>query len=360
MYVCPQRSALSSVLSEGSEAVSSVTSGVSSVTSGGSESAHKFACRRDVAGVQLTEDEIGLPLSWRTLALRKDKLDQKLETAFGPFASLEAARCAVQRAENHAFGIYLSSMHPGPFRVGLAHGARRTLQCNTKKCPYRVVFELTKDEDEYYWYMHSSNTTHIAHPMSSREVDKLAIPLNRSVPEEYRTFAQSLVSCGVPGTLMYNVLNNMAQQQKVDVTWTKADVTALCRRGASAMRWDASGVMHMLQDRERSTGFTFRFAEDEEARLDLLFIEMPGASELIYAAGSRLCVMYDTTHGTNYHDCKLGLFTTVDRNLATSILAITLISGDECGEKFSWLFRQFIEVFKVRPNVMLTDSCTKI
>jgi hypothetical protein len=49
-----------------------------------------------------------------------------LNSAFGPFDSLKAAKTALQFAENFRFGIYFSSSHPGtfkPFLLIAIHGA---------------------------------------------------------------------------------------------------------------------------------------------------------------------------------------------------------------------------------------------
>jgi hypothetical protein len=158
---------------------------------------------------------------------------------------------------------------------------------------------------------------------------------------------------------MHHVFNKKAEKDNLEVTWTVSDVSTLCRRGGNTVMWDGSGLLQLLKDREKSTNLRYAFTDDV-GYLDLVFTEMPGATEVIRAAGSKLSVMYDTTHGTNHFDCKLGLITTVGRDLSTTMLAVSIMSGDETAAKFEWIFQQFTAFFGVHPNVILTDSCSKI
>jgi hypothetical protein len=51
------------------------------------------------------------------------------------------------------------------------------------------------------------------------------------------------------------------------------------------------------------------YDEDEENRLSLVIAEIEGGRNLFLSAGTKTCILYDTTFGTNKFGCKLGLFT---------------------------------------------------
>lgn len=44
----------------------------------------------------------------------------------------------------------------------------------------------------------------------------------------------------------------------------------------------------------------------------------------------------------------------------TTIIAVSIIAGNEDGAKFTWIFEKFKLIFKAPPSVIITDSCSKI
>jgi MULE transposase domain len=60
-------------------------------------------------------------------------------------------------------------------------------------------------------------------------------------------------------------------------------------------------------------------------------------------------------HGTNRYRLKLGLFTKVDSNGATRILAACLVTC-ETAESFSWAFDCFMDAFRIPPRILFTDG----
>jgi hypothetical protein len=188
--------------------------------------------------------------------------------------------------------------------------------------------------------------------------EKLAIPLNRGIPADYIQFIEPVVTVCPRAPLIFNVLNEIAKKKHAEVSWTREDIVEFCRvRTNSSNVSDAGTLIRQLKAR---SGLQYNHRLDSEGCLELVIAELEGARELVRKAGTSLCVMYDTTFGTNIHDCKLGLFTTVNESYGTSILAISLLSGDECKDKFSWIFTEFVKMFEVRPSVIITDSCAKI
>jgi hypothetical protein len=152
---------------------------------------------------------------------------------------------------------------------------------------------------------------------------------------------------------------------------------------------DATGFLERLSDRSRDGGLFSKFSTDSEGLLENLFFVLAGASSL-YSIGASYqgnIVPFDTKvrlhyiihvrlmlqfhlhwdltvfiakticfiqHGTNRYRLKLGLFTTVDSNGATRILAACLVTC-ETAESVAWAFDCFMD-FRILPLIILTDS----
>jgi hypothetical protein len=108
---------------------------------------------------------------------------------------------------------------------------------------------------------------------------------------------------------------------------------------------DANNTIIMLKARSEKSNLLYDFRLDAGGRLDLLFAEMLHAKSVLAAAGNTVCVQFDTTFGTNSHDCKLGLFTIVNKHLTTSVIAASVLAGDEDTDKFQWILQQFKSCF---------------
>lgn len=108
---------------------------------------------------------------------------------------------------------------------------------------------------------------------------------------------------------IHSVLTSLADSRGLPVTWLLSDVRDRFVRDPSSKIWDAKNVIEFLVRRQISEGLSFDYNTDEDGRLSLLFTELSGGRAVFESAGGATCVLYDTTHGTNYYGCKLGLFT---------------------------------------------------
>ncbi len=94
-------------------------------------------------------------------------------------------------------------------------------------------------------------------------------------------------------------------------------------------------------------------------RLEVLVAEIRGGRQT-FAQMKGGVVMFDTTHGTNVYGAKLGLFSMVCPDGRTTIIAMSIIAGEESGETLSFAFASFKKIFNDSPNIFLTDGCVKI
>ncbi len=108
---------------------------------------------------------------------------------------------------------------------------------------------------------------------------------------------------------IHNVFKSLAEDRRLPVTWLLSDIQDKFTRDASSKIWDARNVLEYLVKRHMNEGLAYSYDTDEDGRLSLLFAEVDGGRDIFYNAGENTCVLYDTTHGTNYYGCKLGLFT---------------------------------------------------
>ena len=65
--------------------------------------------------------------------------------------------------------------------------------------------------------------------------------------------------------------------------------------------------------------------------------------------------MLDATHGTNKYNFKLACFTTVSPSGQTVILACTMLASEDT-DSYAWALRCFMEVFRLPPVALFTDS----
>jgi hypothetical protein len=108
---------------------------------------------------------------------------------------------------------------------------------------------------------------------------------------------------------IHNILISLAESRDLPVTWILSDLQAHFTRDPLMKIWDAKNVLEYLVSRHQTEGLVYNFSTDDDGRLSLVFTEISGGRECYINAGDKTCILYDTTHGTNYYGCKLGLFT---------------------------------------------------
>ena len=133
---------------------------------------------------------------------------------------------------------------------------------------------------------------------------------------------------------------------------------------------DARGLQTWLQDRREKDGSRFDIFCAPSGAIERVFFEVPGSLEW-RLRGFHL-VLYDTTHGTNSYNMKLGCFTGINGEGKTILLGVSLLKFED-GPSFAWAFRRFAETMELggdgedgedekswHPDVLFTDSDVKM
>ena len=116
--------------------------------------------------------------------------------------------------------------------------------------------------------------------------------------------------------------------------------------------YDATGFCETL----RAECYFHRTHVDAAGRLERAFwpVKIAGdMSSLLF--GARQAVQYDNTFNTNAYDLKLGVFTTVDANGRTRIVACCLLRF-ETKAAFEWVLASFQMCFELQARVVLSDG----
>jgi len=129
---------------------------------------------------------------------------------------------------------------------------------------------------------------------------------------------------------------------------------------------DARGLQTWLQDRRQKDGLRFDIFCEPSGAIERVFFEVSGSLEWRHR-GFHL-VLYDTTHGTNSYNMKLGCFTGINGEGKTILLGVSLLRFED-GPSFAWAFRRFAESMELggddedgedekswHPDVLFTDS----
>jgi hypothetical protein len=132
---------------------------------------------------------------------------------------------------------------------------------------------------------------------------------------------------------------------------------------------DAQGVLIWLQERQEKDGWRFDVFCEPSGAIERIFFQVGGSLEW-RLRGFHL-VLYDTTHGTNSYNMKLGCFTGINGEGKTILLGVSLLKFED-GASFAWAFRRFAESMELgedgeddedeswHPDVIFTDSDVKM
>lgn len=94
---------------------------------------------------------------------------------------------------------------------------------------------------------------------------------------------------------------------------------------------------------------------NQYGQLNCVAYTIPGALDWWAINAKNISIHYDTTFGTNRSGMKLGLVTAVDADGHTRILFVTLVAH-QSSKSFEWVFQKLMDVFKIFPKVIFTDS----
>ena len=85
-------------------------------------------------------------------------------------------------------------------------------------------------------------------------------------------------------------------------------------------------MIEFLQERERTTGCTYKATTNNVGAFTKLFVVLEGGTGEWARCGDDNVLLFDPTWGCNRYNLKLACFTAVDKSSHTVILAIAIIS----------------------------------
>ena len=152
-----------------------------------------------------------------------------------------------------------------------------------------------------------------------------------------------------------------ALANSLDSNFTVKDARNKIGETAKEKALDATNAVKELLRLRDEEGVHVHFETDEDARLNTVLFEMPGAAAK-FARGASISgsqrvhvILYDTTFNTNRKGLKLGFISSVDEHRRTYILATTMVMNED-HESFEWCLAEFKKAFGVESTVIFTDS----
>lgn len=146
----------------------------------------------------------------------------------------------------------------------------------------------------------------------------------------------------------------MASKTGREVSWNYDDIYNKYKVSAEDRKLDASRLCDWLQELDKHGLPTF-LDLNQYGQLSCAAFTVPGALEWWAINQEAISIHYDTTFGTNRSGMKLGLVTAVDGDGYTRILFVTLVAHQN-QDSFKWVFQKLVEVFRILPKVIFTDS----
>ena len=135
------------------------------------------------------------------------------------------------------------------------------------------------------------------------------------------------------------------------MTWNQRHVAWVARVDPSEKLLDAAGFCELLQADCPAHKCTF----DSHGRLEKCFFPLHSAELPAVMWSAKHTVIYDNTFNTSAYDLKLGVFSTVDSNGKTRIVACALMRFED-SPSFEWVMIQFRSWLGTFPAVVLTDG----
>lgn len=145
-----------------------------------------------------------------------------------------------------------------------------------------------------------------------------------------------------------------AEKSSLSICWNYMDVYNKFRTTAEQRLQDASSLCQFMLDRHEH-GFPAFFDVNSLGQLSTVFFVLEGALDWWAINQDAVSFHYDTTFGTNRVGMKLGLGNVVDADGHTKILFVSLVAHQDSAS-FEWVFQKMLEVFRISPKVVFTDS----
>lgn len=151
-----------------------------------------------------------------------------------------------------------------------------------------------------------------------------------------------------------SLFNEVAIRNGDPITWTYDDIYNRYKVSAEDRLLDASRFCDWLKEMD-AHGLPSFVDLNQYGQLNAAAFTITGALEWWAVNQPTVSIHYDTTFGTNRSGMKLGLVTSVDGDGHTRILFVTLVAHQNA-ESFEWVFKKLLEVFRIPPAVIFTDS----
>ena len=286
-------------------------------------------------------------------------------------AVVQETRRAGNTHRGPQFGL-ACHLHGQPPRVS----ADQSRQCGSAKCncPYKIWLEWTVDGwvPCYFQKPEKSGIAPGAHnhdPVLSR-AEANAHASMRGIPREFHAFIEESYDCGMQVHEINMFLHKMAARTSTEIAWTSQDIQNQFGASKADRLLDMQNTLEDLDTRQIHHK---HFIGTLTGKLEGLFW-VPSIDALEkFARGAKLdfadgaqpdpaCpsimkkpIIFDMTHGLTKYNMKLGVFSSVDENNKTVVLAVVLLRHED-DSSFRWAFEKFEEFFGAAPFGIFTDQ----
>ena len=271
------------------------------------------------------------------------------------FNSIDEAKTAIimlcgapvkKRSTDKEKFVIFSCYRTGSFETNVSILERKRQRESVKcDCPFQV--RIKKEGDLFTVYRINSSHNHELLTIEEQEI----LPQNRFIPEDIKNKILELSKLGNLTTQQIMTLVEKQHFPEVKKTWSTRDVQNLVSGSFDRAR-EASDFINLLCCKRDEAGWIVKSDLDSSLRLQQVF--------WMSSAGLKFCADYDdvwegdSTYKTNRFGMPLLLWTGVDNNGITVILAGALLS-DETYESYVWACKQLRDATKTFSKVLFTD-----
>ena len=234
-------------------------------------------------------------------------------------------------------------------------GPQQYMQCVHRDCPFRVCYELTRDES---WVLHGAQLEHGGHSFHKTSNEARADSACNSLHPEVEELLHICCAAGDRPSAAIAKLSKKAELLNIPVTWTSDTIRNKAKAYAGNRKLDPTSLGDYLIKRRDDEGLQFSIDHDGDI-LSRCFFEMDDAVDEWARGGNHNVLFLDGTFGTNHVGLTLVMFCTVSSTGQTVVLAVGLLRSQGAKE-YEWLFRRFHDVFKIKPAAVFTDSAIEL
>ena len=190
------------------------------------------------------------------------------------------------------------------------------------------------------------------HDLPKTVPDSLPFQTRRCIPEELVDIAMPFAGFRPPHEI-HNLLSRLALYREIPVTWTATDIRNRFPMlgGNLSNNWQTADLLETLSLHGRP--FMKYIDKEEGVVTNLIWMQHNGDMDVALSACQ--CVIFDNTFNTNCLGYKFGVFSTVDREGFTRLVACTMMLK-ETREAFVWVLMAFAKLLGQEPAVILTDG----